>query len=67
MRALDLFAGPGGWDLAAEQLGVTPVGIEHDKITCETREAAGLATIRGDVSIENPYDYAPVDQLLTPR
>lgn len=49
MRAVDLFAGPGGWDIAARDLGINVVGIEIDDSACDTREAAGLATIRGDV------------------
>jgi DNA (cytosine-5)-methyltransferase 1 len=46
---VDLFAGPGGWDLAAQQLGLHPIGIELDRDTCATRAAAGLATIRAEL------------------
>lgn len=42
--ALDLFAGPGGWDVAARRLGVEPVGIEWDASARLTRDAAGLRT-----------------------
>lgn len=49
MRAVDLFAGPGGWDVAARDLGLDVIGIEFDKAACETRRAAGLKTIEGDV------------------
>lgn len=47
---VDLFAGPGGHDVAAARLGLRPVGIEHDKAACQTRAAAGHLTIRADVS-----------------
>jgi len=47
---LDLFAGPGGWDVAAAALGMAPVGIELDAAACATRAAAGHPTIRYDVA-----------------
>lgn len=47
---IDLFAGPGGWDVAAADLGFRPVGFEHDASACATRAAAGHRTIRADVS-----------------
>ncbi|MFJ6619270.1 DNA cytosine methyltransferase [Kitasatospora sp. NPDC091335] len=47
---LDLFAGPGGLDVAAEMLDVPSLGIEWDKNACETRYAAGLRTWHADVS-----------------
>ena len=47
---LDLFAGPGGWDVAAGALGMAPVGIELDAAACATRAAAGHPTIRYDVA-----------------
>ena len=47
MNVVDLFAGMGGWDLAARQLDVDPLGIEHNPDACATREAAGLATLQG--------------------
>lgn len=46
---ISLFAGPGGMDIAAENLGLNPLGIEHDAATCRTRHAAGLATLHADV------------------
>jgi len=50
VQTLDLFAGPGGWDVAATRLGLDPLGIEWDEAACATREAAGLRTIRADVA-----------------
>lgn len=47
--AIDLFAGPGGWDVAARDLGIDVLGLELDAQTCATRRAAGLPTIEGDV------------------
>ena len=34
---LDLFAGPGGWDVAARQFGMDPLGIEQDASACQRR------------------------------
>lgn len=47
---VDLFAGPGGWDLGARALGLDPIGVELDRDACATRAAAGLRTIRADVA-----------------
>lgn len=49
MSVIDLFAGAGGWDLAARQLGVDPIGIELNGAACATRAAAGLRTIQADL------------------
>ncbi|WP_338017933.1 DNA cytosine methyltransferase [Streptomyces taklimakanensis] len=46
---MDLFAGPGGLDVAAHRLGVPVVGVEWDEDACATRRAAGLPTVEGDV------------------
>lgn len=48
-RILDLFAGPGGLDVAAHVLGYQVTGIEWDDDACATREAAGIDTFYGDV------------------
>ncbi|MEV7386670.1 DNA cytosine methyltransferase [Streptomyces sp. NPDC091215] len=54
---VDLFAGPGGLDIAAEALGMPTIGIEWDKSTRTTRHAAGLRTTEvGDVAKMNPLD-----------
>lgn len=49
---VDLFAGPGGWEVALDLLGVDDevVGIEWDPAACDTRAAAGHRTIRADVA-----------------
>lgn len=52
---VDLFAGPGGLDIAAEVLKVPAIGVEWEKSTRETRSAAGLrSTDEGDVAKVNP-------------
>lgn len=48
--AVDLFAGPGGWDVAAARLGLRVVGIENDPAACDTRRAFGHVTLEADVS-----------------
>ncbi|MFD5951149.1 DNA cytosine methyltransferase [Streptomyces collinus] len=47
---LDLFAGPGGLDVAGQALDIPSLGIEWDKSACLTRYAAGLDTLHADVS-----------------
>lgn len=54
---VDLFAGPGGLDVAAAGLGIPTVGIEWDPNACQTRRAAGLATVEGDVRRYGPKDF----------
>jgi DNA (cytosine-5)-methyltransferase 1 len=58
--AVDLFGGPGGWDYALKLLGIDVLGIEWDDAACATREAAGLRTLQADVSMLDPFDFAPV-------
>ncbi|MGZ3099374.1 DNA cytosine methyltransferase [Streptomyces sp. H72] len=54
---VDLFAGPGGLDIAAEVLGIPAIGVEWEKSTRATRDAAGLRTTEvGDVAKVNPLD-----------
>ncbi|WP_405967312.1 DNA cytosine methyltransferase [Streptomyces sp. NBC_00015] len=47
---LDLFAGPGGLDVAGRVLDIPSLGIEWDRSACLTRYAAGLDTLHADVS-----------------
>lgn len=54
MIADDLFAGGGGWDVAARTLGLEARGIENMKEARATRDAAGLTTIHDDV-----WTFAP--------
>lgn len=61
---VDLFAGPGGWDIAAHSLGLSPVGIEWDRATCNTRRAAGLATIEADVRAQGPAHFPGAKGLI---
>lgn len=53
-KIVDLFAGPGGWDLAAHSLGFKPLGIEYDDAAVETRRAAGLLTLQDDIAVLDP-------------
>ena len=62
---LDLFAGPGGWDEGLRLLGRSDVvGVEMDRATCETREAAGHPTISCDVRTLDPADFYGYEGLI---
>lgn len=63
MNAVDLFAGVGGWDLAARSMGIDPLGIEKDEWACATRNAANLRTLKGDVRLIKATDF-PCDLLI---
>ncbi|MFJ1869756.1 DNA cytosine methyltransferase [Streptomyces sp. NPDC088097] len=63
VRIVDLFAGPGGLDVAAERLGVATAGVEWDSAACTTRRAAGLVTVEGDVRLYGPSDFPDADVL----
>ncbi|TDB86947.1 DNA cytosine methyltransferase [Actinomadura sp. KC216] len=56
VKIVDLFAGPGGLDVAAEKLGIPTIGIEWDASACATRREAGLETLQGDVRSYKPSD-----------
>lgn len=67
MKAVDLFAGPGGWDLPARDLGLEVVGVENDPAPIATRAAAGLRTSEADVArISAPASWIglPVELLI---
>lgn len=65
VEAIDLFAGPGGWDVAAGRLGMEVVGIEIDPAACATRAAAGLHnTIEGDVRNYHAWEWPTADGLI---
>jgi len=61
---VDLFAGPGGWDVGAARLGLDVTGIERDHAACETRRAAGLGTVEGDVREYGPADFPDATGLI---
>lgn len=64
-KIVDLFAGPGGFDVAARSLGVEVVeGIEWDEDACATRKAAGLPTCPGDVRAFGPELYSEANVLV---
>lgn len=64
MTVVDLFAGPGGWDLGARDLGLDPLGIEWDDDACATRRAAGLRTHQHDVATLDPALFRDVEGLI---
>ncbi|MEU7010393.1 DNA cytosine methyltransferase [Streptomyces sp. NPDC046332] len=59
----DLFAGPGGIDIAARQLGIHLTGIEWEPSAVATRRAAGLPTIHGDVRQQDSLKF-PNEEVL---
>lgn len=61
---IDLFAGPGGLDVAATWLEIPATGIEWDPNACATRRAAGLGTVVDDVRNYGP-DHFPEANVLT--
>lgn len=61
---VDLFAGPGGWDVGATRLGLDVTGIERDHAACETRRAAKLGTVEGDVRRYGPADFPDATDLI---
>ncbi|MEU4582936.1 DNA cytosine methyltransferase [Kitasatospora aureofaciens] len=64
-KIIDLFAGPGGLDMAAKALGIPVVtGIEWDEDACATRQAAGLPTVPGDVRKYKPAQFQGANVLV---
>lgn len=62
---LDLFSGPGGWDLGLRGLGRDDiVGVEMDPHTVKTRENAGLETIHADVTSLDPAEFYGFEGLI---
>lgn len=47
---IDLFAGCGGWDVGARELGMDPVGFEWDADACATRAVVAMPTVRCDLA-----------------
>ncbi len=60
---MDLFAGPGGLDVAAHALGVPSTGIEWDSGAVATRTSAGLATVAKDVLECSPEQFPEANVL----
>ncbi|WP_436760966.1 DNA cytosine methyltransferase [Streptosporangium sp. V21-05] len=56
-KIVDLFAGPGGLDIAARWLDIPVVGIELDEEACKTRLAEGLETRECDVRDRKPSEF----------
>lgn len=55
---LDLFAGPGGWDVGLRMLGVgDELGIEWDRAACDTAVAAGFRRLQADISKLDPTGF----------
>lgn len=48
--ALDLFAGPGGWDVHDHELGLTTLRVENDPSARATATAAGFVNTHDDVT-----------------
>ncbi|GAA3849131.1 hypothetical protein GCM10022243_13910 [Saccharothrix violaceirubra] len=63
VHMVDLFAGPGGLDVAAHWLGLSVHGVEWDRNACATRTAAGLATRPDDVRAFGPADFPEATML----
>lgn len=57
MRAVDLFAGCGGWDVAAQELGIDTLGIEWNRAACASRKLAGLPTLEADLERLEPGPF----------
>ena len=66
LDAIDLFAGPGGWDVAAERLGLDVVGVEFSPAACKTRRAAGHATFEDYVRNYGPADVSARGVIASP-
>ncbi|WP_420881646.1 DNA cytosine methyltransferase [Rhodococcus sp. (in: high G+C Gram-positive bacteria)] len=60
---VDLFAGPGGLDVASHWLGVPVVGVEWDVNACATRERAQLRTVHRDVRDLGPWSFPAANVL----
>lgn len=63
LKIIDLFAGPGGLDTAARELGVESVGVEWDANACETRREEKLETEQRDVRDLGPEDFSDFNVL----
>lgn len=64
--AIDLFAGPGGWDVAARNLGLDVTGVENDDAAIATRVAEGLGCVVSDVRKVDPLLWETQGLLASP-
>lgn len=66
--AVDLFAGPGGWDEGAKALGLHEgiLGFEFEKNAVATARAAGHARVYGDLSKVNPAFFKAPGLIASP-
>lgn len=58
MLTLDLFAGPGGWDVYDHELGILTLRVENDPSARATATAAGFVNTHDDVTtyhVDRPY------------
>lgn len=55
MLDVELFAGPGGWDVAARPLNIHTIGLEWDLSACQTAMMAGFVRLKMDVSKASPW------------
>lgn len=64
MKAVDLFAGPRGWGVAARALEIDEVGIEIDPAPAATARAAGFEVVEGDVAALDPTTFGRPELLI---
>lgn len=55
MLDVELFAGPGGWDVAARLLRIHTIGLEWDLSACQTAMMAGFVRLKLDVAKASPW------------
>ena len=63
-EVVDLFAGPGGWSLACQRLGLDEIGVEFEKNAVATREEAGFESILGSVTDFGPENFPKARGLI---
>ena len=66
--AVDLFAGPGGWDEGAKALGLSEgiLGFEFEANAVATARAAGHARVYGDLAKVNPAFFKAPGLIASP-
>jgi DNA (cytosine-5)-methyltransferase 1 len=64
--AVDLFAGAGGWDVAARALGLDVIGVDDSREVERTRDANGLRTVCSDVRDVDPLHYLAEGLIASP-